>query len=156
VCCIDEFDKMSEATRAVLHEAMEQQTISLAKAGIVATLNARASILASANPKASRYDPKLSVVENIQLPPTLLSRFDLIYLILDAADADSDRRLAKHIVGLYHQNVQLPKTEVDEAFVRDYIAYARAKARPSHRRGLFRRGLFLRSCRSSATRRGRS
>ena len=78
---------MSDMTRAVLHEAMEQQTISLAKAGIVATLNARASIFAAANPVDSRYNPKLSVVENIQLPPTLLSRFDLIYLVLDRPDA---------------------------------------------------------------------
>jgi DNA replication licensing factor MCM4 len=83
ICCIDEFDKMSDTTRSVLHEAMEQQTVSIAKAGIIATLKSRTSILASANPKESRYNPNLSVVENIQLPPTLLSRFDLIYLILD-------------------------------------------------------------------------
>ena len=92
VCCIDEFDKMSDTTRAILHEAMEQQTISIAKAGIICTLNARTSILASANPTESRYNPTKSVVENIQLPPTLLSRFDLIYLILDRPDAAADRR----------------------------------------------------------------
>ena len=132
VCCIDEFDKMSDATRAVLHEAMEQQTISLAKAGIVATLNARASIFASANPVDSRYNPKLSVVENIQLPPTLLSRFDLIYLILDHPDKDKDRRLAKHIVALYAEDADdRPRAHaVDERFVRDYISYARAKVHP--------------------------
>ena len=132
VCCIDEFDKMSDATRAVLHEAMEQQTISLAKAGIVATLNARASIFASANPVDSRYNPKLSVVENIQLPPTLLSRFDLIYLILDNPDKDKDRRLAKHIVALYAEDADdRPRAHaVDERFVRDYISYARAKVHP--------------------------
>ena len=79
---------MSDMTRAILHEAMEQQTISIAKSGIVCTLNARTSILASANPVESRYNPRRSVVENIQLPPTLLSRFDLIYLILDKADSD--------------------------------------------------------------------
>jgi len=84
ICCIDEFDKMSDHTRSVLHEAMEQQTVSIAKAGIIATLHARTSVLASANPKESRYNPNMSVVENIQLPPTLLSRFDLIYLILDS------------------------------------------------------------------------
>ena len=81
--CIDEFDKMSDSTRAVLHEVMEQQTVSVAKAGIVCTLNARTSILASANPIESRYNPNRSVVENLDLPPTLLSRFDLIYLVLD-------------------------------------------------------------------------
>jgi DNA replicative helicase MCM subunit Mcm2 (Cdc46/Mcm family) len=78
ICCIDEFDKMSDATRSILHEAMEQQTVSIAKAGIISSLNARTSILASANPVESRYNPNLSVVENIKLPPTLLSRFDLI------------------------------------------------------------------------------
>ena len=83
ICCIDEFDKMDENTRVILHEAMEQQTVSVAKAGIICTLNARTAILAAANPVNSKYDPKLSVVDNIKLPPTLLSRFDLIYLILD-------------------------------------------------------------------------
>lgn len=75
ICCIDEFDKMSDHTRSILHEVMEQQTVSVAKAGIICTLNARTSILASANPINSRYNPNISVVENIQLPPTLLSRF---------------------------------------------------------------------------------
>ena len=81
VCCIDEFDKMSDAARSVLHEVMEQQTISVAKAGIIATLNARTSVLACANPIGSRYNPSMSVVDNIQLPPSLMSRFDLIYLV---------------------------------------------------------------------------
>jgi DNA replication licensing factor MCM4 len=98
VCCIDEFDKMSDTTRVILHEVMEQQTVSIAKAGIIATLNARTSILAAANPIESRYNPKLSVVENIKLPPTLLSRFDLIYLVLDPERSDSDRNLAIHLV----------------------------------------------------------
>lgn len=101
ICCIDEFDKMSDQTRAILHEAMEQQTVSITKAGIIATLNARTSILASANPVQSRYNPRLSVVDNIKLPPTLLSRFDLIYLILDKPNPDTDRKLAQHLVSLY-------------------------------------------------------
>lgn len=83
ICCIDEFDKMDDGTRVILHEAMEQQTVSVAKAGIICSLNARTAILAAANPINSKYDPKLSVVDNIRLPPTLLSRFDLIYLVLD-------------------------------------------------------------------------
>lgn len=76
----------------------------MAKAGIICTLNARTAILAAANPVNSKYDPKLSVVENIKLPPTLLSRFDLIYLILDKQSDAHDRRLANHIVSLYSQN----------------------------------------------------
>ncbi|CCE62733.1 hypothetical protein TPHA_0D00920 [Tetrapisispora phaffii CBS 4417] len=101
VCCIDEFDKMSDATRSVLHEVMEQQTISIAKAGIITTLNARTSVLASANPIGSRYNPNLPVTENIDLPPPLLSRFDLVYLVLDKVDEGTDRQLAKHLTSLY-------------------------------------------------------
>ena len=125
ICCIDEFDKMSDTTRAILHEAMEQQTVSVAKAGIIATLNARTSILASANPVESRYNPQLSVVDNIKLPPTLLSRFDLIYLILDAPNVDSDRRLAQHLVGLYYETPNVVQPPLDQNLLRDYIAYAR-------------------------------
>ena len=83
---------------------MEQQTISVAKAGIICTLNARTSILAAANPVNSRYDPSLSVMENLQLPPTLLSRFDLIYLILDKPTKESDLELATHLVSLYTEH----------------------------------------------------
>jgi DNA replication licensing factor MCM4 len=79
---------------------MEQQTVSIAKAGIICSLNARTSILAAANPIESRWNPKRSIVENVQLPPTLLSRFDLIYLILDTPDPVKDRQLATHLVQL--------------------------------------------------------
>jgi DNA replication licensing factor MCM4 len=130
VCCIDEFDKMSDTTRAILHEAMEQQTVSIAKAGIIATLNARTSVLASANPIESRYNPTLSVVENIKLPPTLLSRFDLIYLILDTPNIDHDRRLAQHLVGLYYENPNVVKPPLDQSLLRDYIDYARERIHP--------------------------
>lgn len=101
LCCIDEFDKMNDATRSVLHEVMEQQTLSIAKAGIIAQLNARTSILAAANPKDSQWNPQLNVVENLQIEPTLLSRFDLIFLLLDRHDAVEDRRLATHVLSLY-------------------------------------------------------
>ncbi|KAI9190498.1 MCM DNA helicase complex subunit [Blastocladiella emersonii ATCC 22665] len=104
VCCIDEFDKMSDSTRAILHEVMEQQTISIAKAGIITTLNARTSILASANPIKSKFDLGLSLVENINLVPSLLSRFDLLFVILDLPDEAYDRRLARHLVSLYMED----------------------------------------------------
>lgn len=83
LCCIDEFDKMDDSIKSILHEVMEQQTISIAKAGIVCTLNARTAILAAANPRDSKYNVNRSIVYNINIQPTLLSRFDLIYLVLD-------------------------------------------------------------------------
>lgn len=83
---------------------MEQQTVSVAKAGIVSTLNARTSILASANPVGSKYNPDLTVVQNIRLPPALVSRFDLIYLLLDVPDESRDQRLARHLVALTQQS----------------------------------------------------
>lgn len=105
VCCIDEFDKMNDSTRSVLHEVMEQQTVSIAKAGIITTLNARTSVLAAANPVGSKYDVKMPITKNIDLPPTLISRFDLVYLVLDKVDESSDRRLARHLLGLYIDDV---------------------------------------------------
>jgi len=116
--------------RSVLHEAMEQQTVSIAKAGIIATLHARTSVLASANPVESRYNPSRSVVDNIQLPPTLLSRFDLIYLVLDSPNNEQDRRLAQHLVGLYYETPNVVEPPLDQALLRDYIEYARENIHP--------------------------
>jgi DNA replication licensing factor MCM4 len=102
ICCIDEFDKMSDSTRSVLHEVMESCTLSVAKAGIICRLNARTSVLAAANPLESAWNPNKTIVENIQLPHTLMSRFDLIFLVLDPKDEAYDRKLAAHLVSLYH------------------------------------------------------
>ncbi|KGL76186.1 DNA replication licensing factor mcm4, partial [Tinamus guttatus] len=131
ICCIDEFDKMNESTRSVLHEVMEQQTLSIAKAGIICQLNARTSILAAANPIESQWNPKKTTIENIQLPHTLLSRFDLIFLMLDPRDEAYDRRLARHLVSLYYQTEEKMEEEyMDMAVLRDYIAYARTFVNP--------------------------
>uniref|UniRef100_A0A7N0T0N6 DNA replication licensing factor MCM4 n=1 Tax=Kalanchoe fedtschenkoi TaxID=63787 RepID=A0A7N0T0N6_KALFE len=131
ICCIDEFDKMSDNARSMLHEVMEQQTVSIAKAGIIASLNARTSVLACANPSGSRYNPRLSVIDNIHLPPTLLSRFDLIYLILDKADEQTDRRLAKHIVALHFENPESTEQDVlDISMLTSYVSYARKNIHP--------------------------
>ncbi|PWZ00613.1 putative replication licensing factor MCM4 [Testicularia cyperi] len=133
VCCIDEFDKMSDATRSVLHEVMEQQTLSIAKAGIITTLNARASILAAANPVGSRYNVNLPITKNIDLPPTLISRFDLVYLVLDKIDEANDRRLARHLVSLYLEDK--PQTGGKDVLpietLTSYISFARNRIHPA-------------------------
>lgn len=133
VCCIDEFDKMSDSTRSILHEVMEQQTVSVAKAGIITTLNARTSILASANPVGSRYDTSLPVIQNIDLPPSLLSRFDLVYLILDKVDKHADRELARHITSMYLEDTPDNGTSqevVSTEFLAMYVAYAKRHINP--------------------------
>ncbi|XP_017389120.1 DNA replication licensing factor MCM7 isoform X2 [Cebus imitator] len=129
VCCIDEFDKMAEADRTAIHEVMEQQTISIAKAGILTTLNARCSILAAANPAYGRYNPRRSLEQNIQLPAALLSRFDLLWLIQDRPDRDNDLRLAQHITYV-HQHSRQPPSQfepLDMKLMRRYIAMCREK-----------------------------
>jgi DNA replication licensing factor MCM4 len=129
ICCIDEFDKMSDSARSILHEVMEQQTVSIAKAGIICSLNARTSVLAAANPKESKYNENLSLVENIQLPPTLLSRFDMIFLLKDKPDRNEDRKLAKHIIGMLNMSdVRQPAVEIK--FLTKYISYAKANCNP--------------------------
>lgn len=132
LCCIDEFDKMDDNARAILHEAMEQQTVSVAKAGIVCSLNARTAILATANPKESSYDPKKSVVDNINMPANLMSRFDFIWLMLDKRNKDMDRRLAEHLVSMYSEAGVRKKEEaqVEPDLFRRYVAFAKKWVHP--------------------------
>ncbi|KAK6119738.1 hypothetical protein DH2020_046520 [Rehmannia glutinosa] len=114
ICAIDEFDKMDESDRTSIHEVMEQQTVSIAKAGITTSLNARTAVLAAANPAwytihelSGRYDLRRTPAENINLPPALLSRFDLLWLILDRADMDTDLEMARHVLHV-HQAKESP------------------------------------------------
>ncbi|ETS04022.1 MCM-domain-containing protein [Trichoderma reesei RUT C-30] len=129
ICCIDEFDKMDENDRTAIHEVMEQQTISISKAGISTSLNARTSILAAANPVYGRYNPRISPVENINLPAALLSRFDILFLLLDTPTRDTDEQLAKHVTYV-HMNNRHPDLGTDNVVfspheVRSYVAQAR-------------------------------
>ena len=103
---------MEESDRTAIHEVMEQQTISISKAGITTTLNARTSILAAANPLYGRYNTKLSPVDNMNLPAALLSRFDVMFLILDKPSRDDDERLAHHVT-FVHMNNTHPPLEYD-------------------------------------------
>ncbi|KAI9491822.1 MCM2/3/5 family-domain-containing protein [Zychaea mexicana] len=129
ICCIDEFDKMDESDRTAIHEVMEQQTISISKAGINTTLNARSSILAAANPLYGRYNPRLSPTHNINLPAALLSRFDILYLILDKPSDDLDRLLAEHVtyVHTHNKHPDLDFEALDSNVIRHYVAQARQK-----------------------------
>merc|ERR1711953_625042 len=98
ICLIDEFDKMNDQDRTSLHEAMEQQSISISKAGILATLQARCVVIAVANPSEGRYDPQQTFSQNVNLSDPILSRFDVLCVLRDEADAVQDERLADHVV----------------------------------------------------------
>ena len=135
VCCIDEFDKMSDYDRANIHEVMEQQTVSIAKAGITTRLNARTSVLAAANPAYGRYNMNLTPHENINLPAALLSRFDLLFLLLDEVNPERDLELARHVAYVHqHKKVNNDNNKdskiYNEEFIREYIAQAK-KCRPT-------------------------
>jgi replicative DNA helicase Mcm len=131
IACIDEIDKMRSEDRVAMHEAMEQQTISIAKAGIVATLNARCSILAAANPSLGRFDKSKTIVDNIDLPVTLLSRFDLIFPIIDLPNKETDEKLSTHVLSLHSQAWEKIKEEIIPIdLLKKYIIYARKNIKP--------------------------
>jgi replicative DNA helicase Mcm len=125
VCSIDEIDKMRPDDRVAIHEAMEQQTVSIAKGGIVATLNARASVLAAANPALGRYEPYKNITENINLPVTILSRFDLIFIMRDAPDVEVDTKMSEHILTLHRVGAPPQEVPLTPQMFRKYVSYAR-------------------------------
>jgi hypothetical protein len=124
--CIDEFDKIKSEDRSALHEVMEQQTCSVAKGGIVATLNARTSILSAANPKYGKYDPFRNITENVEpLPIPLLTRFDIIHVIRDSADTEKDNRIASHILEIHRDIEHAAQSVIEIDLFRKYLAYAK-------------------------------
>ena len=125
IACIDEMDKMRPEDRVAIHEAMEQHTVSVAKGGIVATLNARTAVLAAANPSLGRYEPNRTVAENVPLPVTILSRFDLIFVLRDVPNKESDGRMSKHILEIHRRGVSPVEAQVDAELLRKYVSYAK-------------------------------
>ena len=126
--CVDELDKMRSEDRSALHEALEQQTVSIAKAGIMATLNSRCSVLAAANPKFGRFDRYKVLAEQIDLPAPIISRFDLIFVIEDKPSREGDSKLAEHILKIHQSNTV--EYEIEPELLRKYIAYARKNVHP--------------------------
>ena len=127
--CVDELDKMGSEDRSAMHEALENQTVSISKANIQATLIARTTVLAAANPKFGRFDPYGIIADQIDLPPTLINRFDLIFPIKDLPEETRDEKMAKHILAL-HQSPDINEPEISTNLLRKYIAYARQRINP--------------------------
>jgi replicative DNA helicase Mcm len=128
-CVIDELDKMTKEDRSAMHEALEQQTVSISKANIQATLRSETTVLAAANPKFGRFDPYGLVAEQIDLPPTLINRFDLIFPIKDLPSREKDERTAAFILSL-HQKPDSIKTVIDTDLLKKYIMFVRQKIKP--------------------------
>lgn len=129
ICCIDELDKMSEDDRAAMHEALEGQTITIAKANIQATLRCETTVLAAANPKLGRFDPYEMIAKQIDLPPTLINRFDLIFPIKDLPDPVKDEQMAGFILNL-HSSTEGNIASIETNLLRKYIAYAKRTSHP--------------------------
>ncbi|MGB9958986.1 MAG: minichromosome maintenance protein MCM [Candidatus Bathyarchaeales archaeon] len=126
IACIDEMDKMRPEDRVAIHEAMEQHTVSVAKGGIVATLNARTAILAAANPTLGRYEPHRTVAENISLPVTILSRFDLIFVLRDVPSKEVDGKMSEHILEIHRKGLSPIEPPIPVDLLRKYITYAKS------------------------------
>lgn len=128
VVAVDEIDKMREEDRVAIHEAMEQGTVTISKAGIHARLSARASVLSAGNPKRGRYVDSLGLSGNINLPVTILSRFDLIFIVKDIAEIDRDRQIVRHVLEVH--STEGARAEIPPDLLRKYIAFARKYVKP--------------------------
>jgi replicative DNA helicase Mcm len=126
--CIDELEKMDPNDRSAMHEAMEQQTITVSKANVQATLRAETSVLAAANPKFGRFDPSQPIAQQIDLPPTLINRFDIIFTLRDIPDRMKDERIADHVLREHRKEGE--ESTISRELFRKYVAYAKQRIRP--------------------------
>ena len=131
IACIDELDKMSDEDRSAMHEALEQQTITISKANIQATLRSETTVLAAANPKFGRFDPYEILAKQINLPPALMSRFDLIFPVRDLPDAEYDTKVSDFILKLHQDVSRADNVELTTDFIKKYIGYAKRQVRPA-------------------------
>ncbi len=129
ICCIDELDKMTPEDQAAMHEGLEQQTITINKANIQATLRCETTVLAAANPKFGRFDPYEMLAKQIELPTTLLNRFDLIFPVRDLPDKEKDEKMASFILKLHQSDIGGP-VEIDADMIKKYVSYSRRRIHP--------------------------
>ncbi|MBM3247270.1 minichromosome maintenance protein MCM [Candidatus Pacearchaeota archaeon] len=128
IVCIDEIEKMDPNDRSAMHEALEQQTVTISKANVQATLKAQTSVLAAGNPKLGRFEPFQTIAQQIDLPPALINRFDLIFVLRDLPDKFKDDSIAAHVLAQYQKKAgAIP---VDRDLFRKYVAYAKQKVKP--------------------------
>ena len=128
IVCIDEIEKMEQQDRSAMHEAMEQQTVTISKANVQASLRAETSVLAAGNPKFGRFDPYQAIAQQINIEPTLLNRFDVIFMLRDLPDKSKDEAIASHV--LFEQQDTKQRGSIDSELFRKYIAYAKQKFHP--------------------------
>ncbi len=126
--CIDELEKMDPQDRSAMHEAMEQQSVTISKANVQATLKAQTSVLAAANPKFGRFDPYQSVAQQIELPPTLINRFDIIFTLRDLPDRSNDERIAMHVLQQHRKESDI--SIIEPPLFRKYVAYSKQRIHP--------------------------
>lgn len=142
ICLIDEFDKMNDQDRTSIHEAMEQQSISISKAGIITSLQARCAVIAAANPIGGRYDPSMTFSENVNLSEPIMSRFDILCVVKDEYDPMEDKRLAEFVVGSHIRHhpsnekeseeraADINELELPQDLLKQYIVYSKENVRP--------------------------
>jgi replicative DNA helicase Mcm len=150
IACIDEMDKMRPEDRVAIHEAMEQHTVSVAKGGIVATLNARTAILAAANPSLGRYEDHRTVAENISLPVTILSRFDLIFVLKDKPNKEADSKMSEHILEIHRKGLSPVEPPIPADLLRKYVSYSKGIKPVLSQESLKRLGDFYLAMRSAS------